>query len=176
MATGSIAGTGPQEARQRQGQRAWPAPPGGGNVGSSWSPVRVCTLDPVPTPRPCSAGELWGPWNSLEGRGTRGARHTPGRGPGAGLCPGTCVVRCVRGRCVSCPDTLNLKLIVRISPKAGPFSDLFVRNGSASGLFHAPNRRNLTPRYPRTLRLKRALQSSSGWAHARIPRTLLSAA
>ena len=58
----------------------------------------MCTLDPVPTPRPCSAGELWGPRNSLEGRGTRGARHT------RGLCPGTCVDRCVSGRCVSCPE------------------------------------------------------------------------
>ena len=95
---------GPLGPEQRQGQPAWPAPPGGGNRSSPWSPVRVCTLDPVPTPRPCSAGELWGPWNSLEGRGTRGARHT------RGLCPGTCVVRCVRSRCVSCPDSLNLKL------------------------------------------------------------------
>ena len=58
----------------------------------------MCTLDPVPTPRPCSTGELWGPQNSFEGRGTRGARHT------RGLCPGTCVDRCVRGRCVSCPE------------------------------------------------------------------------
>ena len=90
------------------------------------------TPDPVPTPRPCSAGALWGPWNSLEGSGTRGPRHPLAWGTrsegGGRLCPGTCVVRRVRGRCVSCPDTLNLKLIVRISPKAGPFSDLFVRN------------------------------------------------